>query len=219
MNPFISFFVRSFLAVPSAFTIFLVSLFGFDQTYLLSSVFAIAGGAVVDQATAAIMKNRFLKQHQLSRKEYRYIKKNLDEAKLKINRLNKSLFSIRDLQTVKQRIDVLRVARKIQSLAKTEPRRFYKAEKFYFSHLDSVVELTEKYRFLSVQPKKNHEIDVSLYETRQTLIELTKALEEDLYYMISDDIDHLNFEIDVAKHSIKKLNDSKFDNDESRRLK
>ncbi len=162
MNPFISFFVRMFMAVPSAFTIFLVSFFGFDQTFLLSSVFAIAGGAVVDQATTAIMKNRFLKQHQLTRKEYRYIKKNLDEAKLKINRLNKSLFSIRDLQTVKQRIDILRVSRKIQSLAKTEPRRFYKAEKFYFSHLDSVVELTEKYRFLSVQPKKNHEIDVSL---------------------------------------------------------
>ena len=62
------------------------------------------------------------------------------------------------------------------------------------------------------------EIDVSLYETRQTLTELTKALEEDLYYVISDDVDSLNFEIDVAKHSIKKLNDTKT-MDESRRLK
>jgi 5-bromo-4-chloroindolyl phosphate hydrolysis protein len=80
------------------------------------------------------------------------------------------------------------------------------------------VELTEKYRFLSQQPKKSHEIDVSLYETRQTLTDLTKALEEDLYYVVSDDLDSLNFEIDVAKHSIKKLNDTKTI-DESRKLK
>lgn len=164
------------------------------------------------------MTSKFLKKHQLTRKEYRYIKKNLNEAKQKINKLNKSLFSIRDLPTIKQRLDVLRITRKIQSMTQTEPRRFYKAEKFYFSHLDSVVELTEKYRFLSQQPKKSHEIDVSLYETRQTLTDLTKALEEDLYHIVSDDLDSLNFEIDVAKHSIKKLNDTKTI-DESRRLK
>lgn len=166
------------------------------------------------------MTSQFLKKHQLTRKEYRYIKKNLDEAKQKINKLNKSLFSIRDLPTIKQRIDVLRITKKIQSMTHTEPKRFYKAEKFYFSHLDSVVELTEKYRFLSQQPKKSHEIDVSLYETRQTLTDLTKALEEDLYHVVSDDLDSLNFEIDVAKHSIKNLNNTKtIDIDESRRLK
>jgi 5-bromo-4-chloroindolyl phosphate hydrolysis protein len=164
------------------------------------------------------MTSRFLKKQQLTRKEYRYIKKNLDEAKQKINRLNKSLFSIRDLSTLKQRLEVLRITRKIQSMTQAEPKRFYKAEKFYFSHLDSVVELTEKYRFLAQQPKKSHEIDVSLYETRQTLNDLTKALEEDLYHVVEDDLDSLNFEIDVAKHSIKKLNDPKTI-DESRRLK
>jgi hypothetical protein len=35
---------------------------------------------------------------------------------------------------------------------------------------------------------------------------------------VEDDLDSLNFEIDVAKHSIKKLNDPKTI-DESRRLK
>ncbi|OLS33945.1 5-bromo-4-chloroindolyl phosphate hydrolysis family protein [Bacillus sp. MRMR6] len=218
MNRFLSFLVQSFVTVPSVVTIWLVSIIGFDLAFWLSTGFAIAGGAAVSMITSAIMTNRFLKKHQLTRKEYRYIKKNLDEAKQKITRLNKALFSIRDIPTLKQRIDVLRITRKIHSLTKTEPRRFYKAEKFYFSHLDSVVELTEKYRFLSVQPKKSNEINLSLYDTRQTLTDLTKALEEDLYYIVSDDLDHLNFEIDVAKHSIKKLNDSKIEQ-ENRRTK
>jgi 5-bromo-4-chloroindolyl phosphate hydrolysis protein len=99
-----------------------------------------------------------------------------------------------------------------------EPKRFYKAEEFYYSHLDSVVELSEKYGFLAAQPKKNIEINQSLLETRQTLNELTKVLEEDLYYVISDDVDHLNFEIDVAKHSIEKKKDSTFP-EENRWLK
>lgn len=218
MNRFLSFLVQSVVTVPSAVTVWFLSYFAFDLTLLASSAISLAGGVIVYKITSAVMTSRFLKKHQLTRKEYRYIKKNLDEAKQKINKLNKSLFSIRDLPTIKQRLDVLRITRKIQSMTQTEPRRFYKAEKFYFSHLDSVVELTEKYRFLSQQPKKSHEIDVSLYETRQTLTDLTKALEEDLYYVVSDDLDSLNFEIDVAKHSIKKLNDTKTI-DESRRLK
>ncbi len=218
MNRFLSFLVQSLVTVPSATVAWFVSYFGFKLTFGPSSAIALGGGVIVYNITSAIMTSRFLKKHQLTRKEYRYIKKNLDEAKQKINRLNKSLFTIRDLPTIKQRLDVLRITRKIQSMTHNEPRRFYKAEKFYFSHLDSVVELTEKYRFLSQQPKKSHEIDVSLYETRQTLTDLTKALEEDLYFVISDDVDTLNFEIDVAKQSIKKLNDTKYI-DESRRPK
>jgi 5-bromo-4-chloroindolyl phosphate hydrolysis protein len=218
MNRFLSFLVQFVVTVPSAVTVWFLSYFAFDLTFLISSAISLAGAAVVSKITSRVMTSKFLKKHQLTRKEYRYIKKNLDEAKHKINKLNKSLFSVRDLPTIKQRIDVLRITKKIHSMTQTEPKRFYKAEKFYFSHLDSVVELTEKYRFLSQQPKKSHEIDVSLYETRQTLTDLTKALEEDLYYVVSDDLDSLNFEIDVAKHSIKKLNDTKTI-DESRKLK
>jgi 5-bromo-4-chloroindolyl phosphate hydrolysis protein len=218
MNRFLSFLVQSIVTVPSATMMWFLSYFAFDLTFWISSGISLVGGVIVSKITSAVMTSRFLKKQQLTRKEYRYIKKNLDEAKQKINRLNKSLFSIRDLSTLKQRIDVLRITRKIQSMAQTEPKRFYKAEKFYFSHLDSVVELTEKYRFLSQQPKKSHEIDVSLYETRQTLSDLTKALEKDLYDVVSDDVDSLNFEIDVAKHVIKKLDNPKII-DESRRLK
>jgi 5-bromo-4-chloroindolyl phosphate hydrolysis protein len=164
------------------------------------------------------MRTSFLNKHQLTRKEYRYIKKNLGEAKRKMNRLNKSLFQIRDVSSLKQRIDILRITKKIHKMTVKEPKRFYQAEEFYFSHLDSVVELTEKYGFLTVQPKKNMEINQSLIETRQTLKELTMVLEEDLYHVIEDDVDHLNFEIDVAKHTIKKQKDSKFP-DENRWLK
>ena len=154
----------------------------------------------------------------MTRKEYQFIKKNIDDAKRKISRLHKALFSIRHIPSLKQRMELMRTTRKIYRLTKKEPKRFYKAEQFYFSHLDSAVELSEKYVFLSAQPKKTYELDQSLYETRRTLEQLTSMVEEDLYKVISDDIDQLNFEIDVAKHTIKTKKDSQII-DESRRLK
>jgi 5-bromo-4-chloroindolyl phosphate hydrolysis protein len=218
MNPFFSFLIRSFVAVPITVLTWLVTYFPLDQPFWSSTGIAISTGILTHFILAIIMNTRFLNKHQISRKEYRYIRKNLNEARQKINRLNKNLFSIRDISSVKQRIDLLRITKKIHKMTTKEPKRFYQAEQFYFSHLDSIVELTEKYSFLSSQPKKNMEMGQSLIETRHTLNELTKVVEEDLYKVISDDIDHLNFEIDVAKHTLNKQKDAKFP-EENRWLK
>lgn len=113
---------------------------------------------------------------------------------------------------------MIKMIRKIYSLTKKEPKRFYQAEQFYYSHLDSAMELAEKYVFLAQQPKKNRELEISLTETRKTLKELTYTIEKDLYKVIADDIDNLNFELDVAKQSIKTRKESQVI-DESRRLK
>jgi 5-bromo-4-chloroindolyl phosphate hydrolysis protein len=218
MNPILSFLIRSSVAVPITVLTWLVCFFPLGQTFWPATGIAITGGVLTHLIMSMVMNTRFLNKHQISRKEYRYIKKNLMEAKQKINRLNKHLFTIRDISTVKQRIDLLRITKKIHKMTTKEPKRFYQAEQFYFSHLDSVVELTEKYSFLSSQPKQNMEMGQSLIETRHTLTELTRVLEEDLYKVISDDIDNLNFEIDVAKHSINKQKDAKFP-EENRWLK
>lgn len=208
MNGFLAFFIRMFVAIPASVGVWLASIIGYDQTYLLSSGIAVAGGAAAYTATGLLQKQRFLSEHHLSRREYKYIRKNLDEAKPKIYRLQKAMFSVRDLPTLKQRADLVRVVRKIQSLTQKEPRRFYQAEQFYFSHLDSAVELTEKYMFLSSQPRKTRELTQSLVETRRTLDELIVQIEKDLYQVLSNDIDDLHYEIDVAKYSIKSQNDS-----------
>jgi 5-bromo-4-chloroindolyl phosphate hydrolysis protein len=203
MNAFLSFLIRMGVAAPSTVLIWLLSFFALDQTFGMASVLSLAGGALIYGLATLYTSTSFLKKNQLTRKEYRYIKKNLDEAKPKISRLQKTLFSIRHLPSLKERVELVRVIRKIYSLTKKEPKRFYLAERFYFSHLDSVLELSEKYAFLSTQPKKNRELEHSLYETRETLSELSKLVEQDLYRILEEDLDDLNFEIDVAKYSLK----------------
>lgn len=204
MRQVLNFFIQSTTAFISTGTIWLVSFFTFDQTFLLSSAYAIGGGTVVFLTAKSITHLRFLKQNQLSRKEYVYIKQNLKEADKKIKRLRKALFSIRTISSIKQNIEMYRVVNKIYSITKKEPRRFYLAETFYYSHLDSLVELSEKYAFLTSQPSKTKELSHSLDDTRRTISQLAESLERDLHNVLSKDIDHLNFELDVAKLNINK---------------
>ncbi|ESU34291.1 hypothetical protein G3A_01875 [Bacillus sp. 17376] len=216
MNKFLLRFMQTGAAIPFSAFIWLLAFTGFDQTFWMSSFYGFIGGGVMFLGLGLYLQKRFLEKNRLTMKEYKYIKRNLKEANVKINRIQKSLFSIRHIRSLKQRIELVRLVKNIQKLNSREPRRFFKAEQFYFSHLDSIMELSEKYAFLSSQPAKNRELEYSLNETQDTLKDLTKIVEKDLNYMLEEDLDHLNFEIDVAKHSIKKRNEIP---DETRRLK
>ncbi|XJZ27663.1 5-bromo-4-chloroindolyl phosphate hydrolysis family protein [Bacillota bacterium Lsc_1132] len=203
MSPFFA-VLRAMIAIPATIPVWFISFFGFNQSFLMSSAIALGSGALVYWLLAIFTKRRFLKKHGLTRKEYQYIKRNLAEAKPKIYRLHKALLSIRHLPSLKERIEFVKITRKIYMLAKKEPKRFYQAESFFFSHLDSAVELSEKYVFLTAQPKKSPELEQSLNEVFFTLENVSHLVEQDLYQVISNDIDKLDFEIDVAKHSLKK---------------
>ncbi|MGP7819210.1 5-bromo-4-chloroindolyl phosphate hydrolysis family protein [Niallia sp. 01092] len=218
LNPFLLFLVRSGITIPIGMITWLSSIIFFDQTFFPSVVYAMIAGTGAYLLTNGVIQHRFLKKHHLTRKEYKFIYKQLKEAKTKITRLNKAVLSIRHFSSIKQRIDLIRVTRKIYHLTKQTPKRFYRAEKFYYSHLDSVVEISEKYALLSAQPKKSHDLQITLRETRKTLEQLAKSIEDDLHILLTDDIDDLHFELDVIRHTtFKKKDDNLFD--ESRRLK
>ncbi|MCC9023978.1 5-bromo-4-chloroindolyl phosphate hydrolysis family protein [Bacillus nakamurai] len=204
MKPFIQ-FMKWTLGGSAAFVIVgTSSFFIWHQPFLYSFLYGTAGGAIVCAGGLWNTKRLFLRKHQLTRKEYAYIKENLEEAKDKIIRLRKALFRSKSIQMLKQNAEILRIVRRIYILTKQEPKRFYQAERFYYQTLDSVVELTEKYGLLSSQLRKNKDLSMSLSETRITLAELTKRLEEDLHEIMKEDIDELHFELDMAKHSLRK---------------
>lgn len=217
MNRFLAVLTQLFIAIPATIVIWLLIYFAFHLAFLVSILISIIGGILLFGFTAFYLTHRMLNKHGLTRKEYRYITSNLSEAKKKISRVNKTLLTIRHISSLKQRIDMMRVLRKIYQLTKSDPKRFYKAEPFYFSHLDSVVELSEKYALLSRQPNKSHELSQSLDETRRTIGELTEMVEKDLYEMLADDIDELEFELDVAKKTIHTSKESESFEESGRR--
>ena len=95
-----------------------------------------------------------------------------------------------------------RLAKRIISLVKSNPRKFYQAEKFFYAHLDSAVELTSKYTLLVSQPVKSTDMKIALQDTRETLQSINSIMEEDLKDVLASDIEQLKMELDFAKLSV-----------------
>jgi 5-bromo-4-chloroindolyl phosphate hydrolysis protein len=205
MRHFFEFILRSAAGVSTTILIWLISFFSFDQSVLLSLLIGFFGGTAVYLFLGWILNKQFLKENGITRREYKYIRNNLKEAKEKINRLQKAVLRIRNFSDIKQNYEVIKLVNKIYSSTKKEPKRFFKAEHFYFTNLDSIVELTEKYALLYSQPAKTPELKISLKETRLMIDKLTDSLENDLYRVLADDIDDLQFELDVAKKTMDRL--------------
>ena len=205
MRQFFEFILRSAAGVSTTILVWLISFFSFDQTVLVSLLIGFLGGTGVYLLLGWILNKQYLKENGITRREYKYIRTNLKEAKEKINRLQKAILRMRNFSDMKQNYEVIKLVNKIYSTTKKEPKRFFKAEKFYFSNLDSIVEITEKYALLHSQPAKTPELKISLKETRLTIDKLTDSLENDLYRVLEDDIDDLQFELDVAKKTMERL--------------
>ena len=204
---FFMFFLRLGLATATFIIAGLVFWFSLDLSAMLSFVFALVASLGVFYGIKGYTANSLVKGSGLTRSEYKYIQAQLRDSKMKIGRLQKAMFSVRNVITIKQNYEVLQVAKKIQSIVENEPRRFYEAEQFYYSHLDSMVELTEKYAFLTKQPAKTSEIKDSLNETRITISSMADTTKQDLYKTLNEDMDDLRVELDVAKHAIDKRKD------------
>ncbi|MFD1848820.1 5-bromo-4-chloroindolyl phosphate hydrolysis family protein [Oceanobacillus bengalensis] len=204
MKSFFQFVLRSVAGFCGMVTTWLVSMFALGQTFLISSLFAFIGGVVVYVALKQIMHFRLVRGNGLTRREYKFIDKNLKEAKEKIARLQKSIWRVKSVDQAKYNLEMVRTVKKIYSNTKNDPKRFYKAEGFYYKHLDSLVELAEKYAFLSTQPVNSKEMADSLRDTRRMLFSLGETVKKDLHLMLNDDMDTLHFELDVAKNSVKK---------------
>lgn len=204
MKAFLLFILGMFTAGETIF-VWLILFFGFNLTFLQSSIISTLIGLATYFGVKFIFDYQYLKKNKLTRKENAYIQKNLLEAKKKINRLQKAIFSVRSMGAFKQLYELHKLARKMYSIVQKDPRRFYQSERFFFYHLDSIVALSEHYAQLASQPIKNEKIYLSLKETQSTLGDLNESIKKDIYQVLSSDIDNLHFELDVAKHSLKKL--------------
>nr|WP_295971297.1 5-bromo-4-chloroindolyl phosphate hydrolysis family protein [uncultured Bacillus sp.] len=204
MKSFFQFVLSAAAGAFISILVWAVSFLAFSESFVLSLLYGLFVGVVVFFLIKWSCKRQFLRDNGLSRREYKYIKKNLKEAKLKINRLQRALIRARLLSNMKQSIEIIRIVNRIYMITKKEPKRFFQAERFYYSHLDSMMELSEKYAFLNSQPSKTPELAESLQETRVTINQFADTLEKDLYVVLEDDIDHLQFELDVAKQELKK---------------
>lgn len=198
------FFQRHLIAAPISFGSWLAMILAagmnpFAATGLMIAIY-LGGNFTIKQ----IQLSSNVKELGMSRSEYKHIKTQITEAKSKINKLNGLYGQVRSVQAFKQVYEMNNLAKRILTIVRKNPKKFYHVEKFFYSHLDSAVELTSKYAMLVNQPLKDQEIRVALQHTRETLTEVNKQLEQDLRGALATDIEQLQLELDYVDVTMKK---------------
>lgn len=181
----------------------------FPILYLGAEIGFIASGAVA--AGSYIASNTTIKQVQLSsdskklgmtRSEYKHVRSQIKDARKKIKRLQSQYYRVRSFSSFKQLNNMVKVSNKIIMQVQQNPRKFYLAEPFFYSHLDSALELTEKYTMLVGLPVKDRELRATLQDTREMLTSLNSVIERDLKLTLSSDVEKLRMELDYARLTV-----------------
>lgn len=147
--------------------------------------------------------------HGLTRKEMRYISSNLTEARKKIIKLQKVAYRNKTIPCLKGKDSSIKINKQIYGIVNQDPKRFFTTEAFFFSHLDSMVELVSRYDFLVSQPFKDEKMTNTLVETEKMILEMDTVIRDDLFALLNKDVETLDYEVEVARHAVKNKQNSK----------
>lgn len=142
--------------------------------------------------------NKYLKEMGVTKHEYKYIRTQMKIAEPKIKQLLVQYKKVRSVTDFRNVNEINKLARTIYKSVQNDPKKFFKVDSFFFSHLDNTVNLLDQFLYLSRMPHKTPEDKQLLYNARLTLEELKRTLQADLKALNSSDFEKMKVEIDIA---------------------
>ncbi|MBC3048659.1 5-bromo-4-chloroindolyl phosphate hydrolysis protein [Staphylococcus capitis] len=187
------------VGIPVAFIVWMVTVFAWDLSFLIYAIVGAGGFLLSYFPTQRLTSRKYLNEIGLSRRDYRYVRTQLNQAQLKIRTILKSFMNIRSIKDFRQVNDIYRISRSIYTSIKQRPGMFFKVEGFFYSHLDNALNLVDSYTHLSRMPRKSKEEKQKLEQTRITLDEVKRTLIADLKRLNEEDYERLDVEMELNK--------------------
>mgnify|MGYP006380271427 FL=1 len=200
------FITRHALNLFISFTLYIISILNFDLGVIALAI-PIVSYFISNKLILTVQTMKRSKQLGLTKTEYRQIELQLKKAREQINKLTQQYTRVRSIKSFKLINETSKVSRRIINIVNSDPHKFYAVEDFFYAHLPSAVELTDKYTLLTKEQVKGTDIHLALEETRKTLKDLHGTIEEDLKLALQSDIENLKIELDFAKLSNEKRRD------------
>lgn len=142
------------VGIPVAMISWMVSVFGFDLSFIIDALVGIGMFFVSYFPTQRLTSRKYLTEIGLSRRDYHYVSNHLKQAQDKIRTILKSFVNVRSIQDFRQINDIYRISKSIHFTVKQRPAMFFKVESFFYSHIDNALNLIESYTRLAKMPKK-----------------------------------------------------------------
>ncbi|MCI0130693.1 5-bromo-4-chloroindolyl phosphate hydrolysis family protein [Vagococcus sp. CY53-2] len=140
----------------------------------------------------------------MSDKEIVFFRTTLSETKGQIDQLEKNFYNIPKLNAINLRYDTLKVAKAMFKEIVKEPKKLHLADKFLYTHLPNLVEMTNKYADISNHEIKSKETYDTLNNSIGAIENVSRLIIEDYENFVSDDIEDLEVEISIAKQNANK---------------
>ncbi|MER1985954.1 MAG: 5-bromo-4-chloroindolyl phosphate hydrolysis family protein [Solibacillus sp.] len=182
------------------FAIFVIAIAQFNTLFsLLSIPLAIATYFISNKLILLYQRSKQSKQFGLTRSEFEHIESQLKQSRTQLANLTQQYIRVRSVKSFKLINDMNKLAKRILNIVQTNPQKFYAVEDFFYAHLPSAVELTDKYTLLTKEQISDPAIHLALEDTRRTLKDLYETMEDDLKQALASDIEGLKIELDFAK--------------------
>lgn len=187
------------VGIPVAIGAFITSIFTLDIMLIYDILIGSAGFILGYIPTQRLTSRSYLKELNLSRKDYRYITHQIHTAQNKIKRIFKTFINVRSINDFKLVNDIYRISRTVNTTVRQRPDLFYNIESFYYTHIDNALNLIESYTRLAKMPAKSAEERQMLQQTRITLEEVRRTLVADLKEVNAQDYNQLDTEMRLNK--------------------
>lgn len=188
LNMIISIF--SFGLIGNIYDLSLIPLITFFVVYFISN-----------KGILFIQQYKNAKKYKLSRSQFIQIEHHLAEASKQANALTQKYVQVRSVKSFKVIYEMSKLAKRIISIVQKDPAKFYTIESFFYAHLPSALELSDKYALLVKEQVGGSDIHLALNDARNTLKDLYETMESDLKIALASDIESLKIELDFAKHA------------------
>jgi len=154
-------------------------------------------------------KEAFYKSKGLTKEETAYFRKTVNQAKNFIQDIEYNFSQNSRLNAIALRNDTMDILKDFFKNIVDKPERLHDVDKFLYTHLPSLKELTDKYNDIDGHVSKTKDTYKALGDSAQTIDEMCRLISEDYVKFMSNDIENLDTEMELAKQVLKRDNSVK----------
>ena len=154
-------------------------------------------------------KEAFYHSKGLTKEQIAYFRNTMDQAKTTIQDIEANLQQRSKLKAIAARNDTMDILKDFFRSIVNQPNRLHEVDKFLYTNLPSLKELTEKYIAIDGHVSKTKDTYTALDNCAHTIDDMTRLIAEDYVRFMSNDIADMDIELELAKQVLKRDNEGK----------
>lgn len=151
-------------------------------------------------------KEAFYRQNGLTREETNLFRKTMHTAREQIYMVEENMDSRTKLKAIANRNDTIEILKDFFRHIVEQPQRLHELSGFLYTHLPSLTELTDHYLEIDNHVAKTKKTYLALENSANAIDDMCKLIRDDYLNFMSNDLDNMDVELELAKHVLNRHN-------------